>query len=144
MSAILFRWKVQKWLEEKQRQLLQEFYFQEELERREQGVQKKWWSPGGGSQQGGIQLSCVSRQRVCMSIVGSFASGRGWWGDRLTKAHGFIIQIYRKSHTKISISKIHILRCMGSKFCVKFQRAHLKFHSKIWTHTLQNMHYTRC
>ena len=25
---------------------------------------------------------------------------------------------------------MHILRCMGSKFCVKFQRAPLKFHTK--------------
>ena len=31
---------------------------------------------------------------------------------------------------------------MGSKFCVKFQRAPLKFHTKFWTHTLQNMHFT--
>ena len=31
---------------------------------------------------------------------------------------------------------------MGSKFCVKFQRAPLKFHTKFWTHTLQNMHFS--
>ena len=31
---------------------------------------------------------------------------------------------------------------MGSKFCVKFQRAPLKFHTKFWTHTPQNMHFT--
>ena len=37
---------------------------------------------------------------------------------------------------------MHILRCMGSKFCVKFQRAPLKFHTKFWTHTPQNMHFT--
>ena len=37
---------------------------------------------------------------------------------------------------------MHILRCMGSKFCVKFQRCPLKFHTKIWTHTPQNMHFT--
>ena len=36
---------------------------------------------------------------------------------------------------------MHILRCMGSKFCVKFQRAPLKFHTKFWTHTPQNMHF---
>ena len=36
---------------------------------------------------------------------------------------------YRNSHTKIEDSKIHILRCMGSKFCVKFQRCPLKFHT---------------
>ena len=39
---------------------------------------------------------------------------------------------------------MHILRCMGSKFCVKFQRAPLKFHSKFWTHTSQNKHFTVC
>ena len=37
---------------------------------------------------------------------------------------------------------MHILRCMGSKFCVKFQGAPLKFHTKFWTHTSQNMHLT--
>ena len=35
-----------------------------------------------------------------------------------------------------------ILRCMGSKFCVKFQRAPMKFHTKFRTHTPQNMHST--
>ena len=38
--------------------------------------------------------------------------------------------------------RMHILRCMGSKFCVKFQRAPLKFHTKFWTHTPQNVHFT--
>ena len=37
---------------------------------------------------------------------------------------------------------MHILLCVGSKFCVKFQRAHLKFHTKFSTHTPQNMHFT--
>ena len=37
---------------------------------------------------------------------------------------------------------MNILRCMGSKFCVKFQRAPLKFHTKFWTHTPQNIHFT--
>ena len=37
---------------------------------------------------------------------------------------------------------MHIFRCMGSKFCVKFQRAPLKFHTKFWTHTPTNMHFT--
>ena len=27
---------------------------------------------------------------------------------------------------------MHILRCMGSKLCVQFQRTNLKFHIKIW------------
>ena len=38
--------------------------------------------------------------------------------------------------------KMHILRCMGSKFRVKFQWAPLKFHTKSWTHTRQNVHFT--
>ena len=37
---------------------------------------------------------------------------------------------------------MHILRCMGSKFRVKFQRPPLKFHTKFWTHTPQNVHFT--
>ena len=37
---------------------------------------------------------------------------------------------------------MHIWRCMGSKFCVKFQRAPLKFHTKFWTHTPQSVHFT--
>ena len=36
---------------------------------------------------------------------------------------------------------MHILQCMGSKFCVKFQRAPLKFHTKFGTQTLQNVHF---
>ena len=39
---------------------------------------------------------------------------------------------------------MHILRWMGSKSCVKFQRCPLKFHTKFWTHTPQNMHFTDC
>ena len=31
---------------------------------------------------------------------------------------------------------------MGSKFCLKFHRAPLKFHTKFWTHTPQNMLFT--
>ena len=37
---------------------------------------------------------------------------------------------------------MHILRCMGSNGCVKFQRAPLKFHTKFWTHTPPKMHFT--
>ena len=61
-------------------------------------------------------------------------------GARLTKNYSVTIQRYRNSHAKIEENKIHILRCMGSKFCVKFQRARTKF----WTHAPQNMHFTRC
>ena len=65
-------------------------------------------------------------------------------GARLIKAYDVTIQIYRNSHAKIEDSKMHILRCMGSKFCVKFQKCPLKFHTKFWTHTPQNMNVTRC
>ena len=65
-------------------------------------------------------------------------------GARLTKAYDVTIQRYRNSHAKKHDSKMHILRCMGSNFCVKFQRCPLKFHTKFWTHTPQNMHFTRC
>ena len=51
-------------------------------------------------------------------------------GDRLTMAYYITIQRYRNSHAKIEYSKMHILQCMGSKFCVKFQRCPLKFHAK--------------
>ena len=37
---------------------------------------------------------------------------------------------------------MHVLRCLGSKFCVKFRRAPWKFHTKFWNHTPQNMHFT--
>ena len=44
---------------------------------------------------------------------------------RPTKTYDVKIQRYRNSHAKIQNSKMHILRCMGSKFCVKFQRGPL-------------------
>ena len=39
----------------------------------------------------------------------------------LTKTYDITIQRYRKSHTKTEVSKMHILWCMGSKFCVNFK-----------------------
>ena len=63
-------------------------------------------------------------------------------GARLTKAYDVTIQRYRNSHAKTENGKMHILRCMGSKFCAKFQRCPLKFHTKFWTYTPQNMHFT--
>ena len=65
-------------------------------------------------------------------------------GARLTKAYGVTIQRYRNSHANIEDSKMHILHCMSSKFCVKFQRCPLKFHTKFSTHTPQNMYFTGC
>ena len=50
-------------------------------------------------------------------------------GGHLTKAYDVTIQRYRKSQRKITVSKMHILQCMGSKFYVKFQRCPLKFHT---------------
>ena len=61
-----------------------------------------------------------------------------------TKAYGVTIQRYCKSHTKTKVSKMEILQCMCSKFFVKFHRCPLKFHTKFWTHTLQNMIFTMC
>ena len=40
-------------------------------------------------------------------------------GARLTKNYDVTIQRYRNSHAKIENSKVLILRCIGSKFCVK-------------------------
>ena len=40
---------------------------------------------------------------------------------------------------------VNILWCMGSKFCVKFQRCPLKFHTKVWAYTPQkNMDFMKC
>ena len=69
---------------------------------------------------------------------------RGAPGARLTKAYDVTIQRYPNSHARIEDSKMHILLCMGSKFCVKFQRCPLKFHTKFWTRTPQNMHLMGC
>ena len=37
---------------------------------------------------------------------------------------------------------MYILRCMGSKFYVKFARVPVKYDTIFWTHILQNMHFT--
>ena len=55
----------------------------------------------------------------------------GIYEARLTKAYDVTIQGYRNSHAKNEDSKMHTLRCMGSKICVKFQRYPLKFHTKL-------------
>ena len=85
----------------------------------------------------GCKCSC-NENTVCNSL-----NFRVLPGARLTKAYDVTIQRYRNSHAKIHDSKMHILRCMGSKFCVKFQRCPLKFHTKFWTHTPPNMHFMR-
>ena len=60
-------------------------------------------------------------------------------GARPNKAYDVTIQRYRKSHEN-EVSKMHILQCMGSKFCVKFQMCPLKFQTKVWNHTPQNLY----
>ena len=40
--------------------------------------------------------------------------------------------------------KMHIFRWTGLKNFVKFKRVLLKFHTEIWTHIPQNMHFTNC
>ena len=63
-------------------------------------------------------------------------------GPRLTKTSD-VITLNISSVGKCSTPrKMDILRCMGSKFRVKFQRAPLKFHTQFWTHTPQNRHLT--
>ena len=58
------------------------------------------------------------------AIIGTNTSLVYWRpGARLTRAYDVTIQRYRNSHPKIHDIKMHILRCMGSKFCVKFQSA---------------------
>ena len=63
---------------------------------------------------------------------------------RPTKAYDVTFQRYCNSHAAIEGSKLHIMRCMGSKFCLKLQRCPLKFHTKFWTYTQENMHFTWC
>ena len=57
----------------------------------------------------------------------------------ILRCHNFMISQFVKFVTS---RKIDILRCMCSKFCVKFQRAPLKFHTKFWTHTSKNINFT--
>ena len=86
----------------------------------------------------------VGNAKLVPNLLKTIKYAKGWFsGARLTKAYDVTIQRYRNSHAKIHDSKMHILRCMGSKFCVKFQRCPLKSHTKFWTHTPQNMHFMR-
>ena len=62
-----------------------------------------------------------------------------WWITELQWGEIFYdikIQRYNESHRKIKISEIHTF--------VKFQRCPLKFHTKFWTHPLENIHFMRC
>ena len=87
-----------------------------------------------------VFLRCESRETYHIRIWMTTGDIRG----RLTKTNDVTIPRYRKSQRKITVGKMHILLSMGSKFCVKFLRAPLKFHTRFWTHTPQNMYFTRC
>ena len=55
-------------------------------------------------------------------------------GGRFKKAYGLL----NLRALKFSpLNKIHIFQCMGTIFCVEFQRYPLKFHTKYLTHTLK-------
>ena len=54
-------------------------------------------------------------------------------GVHLTQAYDVTIQRPRNSHAKIQDNEMHILRCMGSKFCMKFQGCSMKFHTKCFS-----------
>ena len=57
------------------------------------------------------------------SLCNPFYLGQWVPGVRPTKAYDVTIQRYRNSLANIENSEMHILRCMVSKFCVKFQMA---------------------
>ena len=92
--------------------------------------------PTHSNQTAMLPPKCTSPSKDCRCVKNKV--GRYWFaisydsnpGVRLTKAYDVRIQIYRNSHAKTENSKMHILRCMGSKLCVKFQRCPLKFHTK--------------
>ena len=64
-------------------------------------------------------------------------------GARLTKAYDDTIQRYRNSHAKIEDSKMHILRCMGSKFVWNFKGALWNFTHNFEPIPPQNMNFRR-
>ena len=82
-----------------------------------------WW---GKISQGGIDIWKWQGRMICHSR-----------GGRLIKAYEVTIQRYYK--WQIYVNKMHILRCMGSKFCVNFKGVLWNFkqnfeliHCKIW------------
>ena len=44
-----------------------------------------------------------------------------WPGARLTETYNATIQRYRKPHIKFKVTKMHILGCISSILCVKFE-----------------------
>ena len=67
---------------------------------------------------------------------------RIWWTDNIKPTHKFrggVSKILTSSWILfLPINKIYIFQCMGKIFCVEFQRAPLKFHTKFLTHTLKD------
>ena len=60
-------------------------------------------------------------------------------GARLTKGHDVTIHRYREPHTKIKVSKLHILWCMGSNFMWNFKGALWNF-----TQNFEPIHHKIC
>ena len=65
-------------------------------------------------------------------ILGNISDMRRQWR---TVSRGDIVH-----HTQKQVFEMHILRCMGWKFCAMCP---LKFHKEFWIHTPQNMHFSR-
>ena len=76
----------------------------------------------------------------------------GYWqmlGESLTWVPGERFQntyelLNVKALENSNLYKNQILQCMSKIFCVKFQKVHLKFHSKYLTHTLKNDKFIQC
>ena len=96
----------------------------------------------------------------CLVRLGEWAPGQRWKAN-VTKAPFMFakaLTLWGPSHQHLryhnsTISyfivllthrKMHMLRCMGSKCCVKFQKSPLKFLTKSWIHTQKYMHFTDC
>ena len=82
---------------------------------------------------GMIAVNGIRKDTACITL-----SLDGPWG-RLTKAFEVKIQRYRKSHTKIKVSKIHIC-------CAWLQNFVLSFKGALWnfTHNLKNIQRKIC
>ena len=64
----------------------------------------------------------------CLVIVGS--------GGRFKNTYELL---NLRARTSSTVNKIYIFQCLGKIFCVEFQRYPLKFHTKYYTHTLEQM-----
>ena len=68
---------------------------------------------------------------LVIGIIPKLLRGQQLTGARLTKAYDVTIQIYRNSHTKTENSRMHILRCMGSKFLCEISKVPFEILHKI-------------